>query len=128
MSEDIREMVELAAVALGLKGRALERMEKRGHYVYSVSNGFERTRYDWLGDDGDSARMRSALMIGVQWQRILATNNICAVNCYAHRLDSYPSRTESLSDHDGDRNAALRMASLKVAAEIGRKMKESSNG
>ena len=30
MSEDIREMVELAAVALGLKGRALERMEKRG--------------------------------------------------------------------------------------------------
>ena len=119
MSEDIREMVELAAVALGLKGRALERMEKRGHYVYSVSNGFERTRYDWLGDDGDSARMRSALMIEVRY-------GPDSVRC-DERIGDSAAQFRHFADHNNDRNAALRWAALRVAAEIGR-MKESSNG
>lgn len=116
MSEDIREMVELAAVALGLKGRALERMEKRGHYVYSVSNGFERTRYDWLGDDGDSARMRSALLIDADWFGNLVQ---CSKDTHVEH--------EYYAEHN-DRNAALRLATLKVAAEIGRRMKDGGNG
>jgi len=119
MSEDVMELVELAAVARGLKGRALERLEVRGHYVYSAYDGVERTRYDWLGDDGDSARIRSALLIDVNWH---ADGDVV---CLSDIENVGIIHSEALTHHNGDRNAALRLATLKVAAEIGRAIKGS---
>ena len=69
---------------------------------------------DWVEwaphtDDGDSARMRSALLVDVymqEWQ----------VVCTKDRRAMF---FEKFADHNNDRNAALRLCALKVAAMIG---------
>ena len=62
-------------------------------------------------DDGMSARMRTALRMNVLWSDT-------AVHC----LNSMGEAFESFADHNGDRNAALRLCALKVAAMIGEGM------
>ena len=62
-------------------------------------------------DDGASARMRTALRMNVIWSDT-------AVHC----LNSMGGAIESFADHNGDRNAALRLCALKVAAMIGEGM------
>ena len=59
-------------------------------------------------DDGASARMRTALRMNVIWSDT-------AVHC----LNSMGGAIESFADHNGDRNAALRLCALRVAAMIG---------
>ena len=65
-------------------------------------------------DDGDCARMEARLGIDLIWfddkVRALARE-------YGHR------RTAFFEDHNGDKNAARRAASLAVAAEIGRALR-----
>ena len=58
-----------------------------------------------------SARVRTALRISVIWSDT-------AVHC----LNSLGDAVESFADHNGDRNAALRLCALKVAAMIGEEM------
>ena len=62
-------------------------------------------------DDGMSARMRTALRMNVLWSDT-------AVHC----LNSMGEAFESFADHNGDRDAALRLCALKVAAMIGEGM------
>jgi len=62
-------------------------------------------------DDGTSARMRTALRMNVIWSDT-------AVHC----LNSMGGAFESFADHNGDRNAALRLCALRVAAMIGEGM------
>lgn len=62
-------------------------------------------------DDGDSARLRTELWIDVEYHRsrVWCLHDVAAV----HGI---------YSDHAGDKHAALRYATLMVAAEIGRRM------
>lgn len=69
--------------------------------------------------DGDSARIRSALLIDVNWH---ADGDVV---CLSDIENVGIIHSEALTHHNGDRNAALRLATLKVAAEIGRAIKGS---
>lgn len=62
-------------------------------------------------DDGDSARLRSARMMDVHW-----TDDAVTVTC--GRI----WHAEKLADHSNDRNAALRLATLRCAVEYARRI------
>lgn len=105
MSAD-RELLELAAKAAGieLKWMAVVNGPQAGEVF--CSNWHPGT------DDGDCARMEAALSIRVEWWRD-------SVTAYRQELGC---ANIQYSSHGGDRNAARRLASLQVAAEIGRAM------
>ena len=60
-------------------------------------------------DDGDCARMEAALGIHVAWH---SDGVVCGLR--------WAGATELFDDHGGDKQAARRMASLRVAAEHGK--------
>lgn len=63
-------------------------------------------------DDGDCARIESQLSIDVKWYRDSVVAYRQEIACEGIDFSAY----------QGDRNAARRMASLRVAAEIGASM------
>lgn len=65
-----------------------------------------------LHDDGDCARMEAALGIELTW----FFDRVDALACDVTPVVEY------FKDHNGDKNAARRAASVAVAAEIGRLM------
>lgn len=69
-------------------------------------------------DDGDCARLEAALEIDVVWHD---TGVICQAPS-KNFFEGGESDSQPYSDHGGDKQAARRMASLKVAAEVGRAM------
>ena len=104
-----REMLEMAAKAAGLVGSYYK--DETGEGVYC--NDENDCGYAWnpAADDGDCARMEAMLGIDVDW----AEDGVIARN--------RDKRAGVLfEDHNNNRNAARRMASLRVAAEIGRAM------
>lgn len=102
---ELRHLLEMAAKACGAQIEPC--------VCSSQPFRFKATGGHWSPhvDDGMSARVRTALRISVIWSDT-------AVHC----LNSLGDAVESLSDHDGDRNAALRLCALKVAAMIGEGM------
>ena len=63
-----------------------------------------------LTDDGDCARMEADISISIQWEE----------KCIEVFHEDTGYLTEAFIDHGGDRQAARRLASLRVAAEIGK--------
>jgi len=114
-TDELRRMLELAARACGIQ------VDERGPFTevpcmqseFGKGNWIESSRRAWIPDidDGDSARMRSAIRMNVIWSDT-------AVHC----INSMGVAFEQFSDHNGDRNAALRLCALKVAAMIGEGM------
>lgn len=101
-----RELLELAAKA---EGRELG-------YWCPTNNAF------WCGEywnprtnDGDGARLEAALGIEVEW---FDASVRCANLTGASRNDIVAR--EMYAEHGGDKQAARRLASLRVAAEIGK--------
>lgn len=72
---------------------------------------YEGQRRYWCPhkDDGDSARMEATLGINVEWSAL-------GVVCGKRGFET----TELFVNHAGDKQAARRMASLRIAAEIGK--------
>ncbi len=102
---ELRHLLEMAARACGAQIETC--------VCSSQPFRFKSTGGHWSphADDGASARMRTALRMNVIWSDT-------AVHC----LNSMGGSLESFSDHNGDRNAALRLCALKVAAMIGEGM------
>lgn len=104
-----KELLELAAKAAGLVGSYYKNETSEGVYC----NDENDCGYGWnpLNDDGDCARMEAALGIDVDWAEdgVIARNRDNRVGVL-------------FEDHNNDRNAARRAASLRVAVEIGRAM------
>lgn len=116
---DNRELLEMAAKAAGIAGKWTD------HYCgdyYSEYNGIRGiivrnevgndSVWNPLEDDGDCARMEAKLKLNVEW-------------CGSHVMATASEGSERCSEHFigyEDDQAARRMASLRVAAEIGRKM------
>ena len=102
---ELRHLLEMAAKACGAQIEPC--------VCSSQPFRFKATGGHWSphADDGMSARMRTALRINVLWSDT-------AVHC----LNSLGDAVESFADHNGDRNAALRLCALKVAAMIGEEM------
>ena len=101
-----RELLELAAKA---EGRELG-------YWCPTNNAF------WCGEywsphtnDGDGARLEAALGIDVEWHNV----GVRCAKLTGAWCDDIVAR-ETYADHGGDKQAARRLASLRVAAEIGK--------
>ena len=122
MTDNLREMLELAAKACGLP-LTENGVRDLGKYEYlfagdlewglyaNNANGTQRRWNPYL-DDGDSARLRSALMMSAAMSR----------NLVMVWTEGTEAIVENFADHSNDRNAALRMATLRCAAEAGRRM------
>ena len=97
-----RELLELAARAAGYIRIA---------DAYDESKGIQMVNWAWWNpatDDGDSARLEAALGLDVMWYEeyvYVGAGPLFEVGVY--------------SDHDGDKQAARRMATLRAAALIG---------
>jgi hypothetical protein len=103
-----RELLELAAKAAN---------EPLQYDTFGQSADAERVYCYWnpRTDDGDCARMEAALSLNVQWYpaMVLVGPEKCGPTTgimFAEYFDN----------HDGDKNAARRLASTRAAAEIGR--------
>lgn len=111
--ENERELLELAAKACGYKLDLAIRPDGLP-FFHSERRALALESGEWFApgvDDGDCARMEAAMGIDVDW----AEDGVIAIN--------RDKRSGVLfEDHNNDRNAARRMASLRVAAEIGRAM------
>lgn len=124
---ELRHLLEMAAKACGYMPNNNWRWSPRagtdGAFSYRIGG-------DWVEwaphtDDGDSARMRSALGIGVNFVCSPTSNRISGVRCFADRIGHYMQmheHVERVAEHNNDRNAALRLCALKVAAMIGEGM------
>ena len=107
MKQDIKELLELAAKACGYT--LVDDDGLRGPWCNEAGC---RWRPDL--DDGDGARMEAELGLTVRW----AANFVevrDSVKGFLYACDIYTT--------PGDKNSGRRMASLRVAAEIGRRMK-----
>lgn len=103
-----RELLEMAAKAHG----GIDFDQFRGVFRHQIGMGFLGEEWDPSSDDGDCARMEAALGIDVKWYRDSVVAYRQEIACEGSDYSAYP----------GDRNAARRMASLKVAAAIGKAM------
>lgn len=107
MTTDTKELLTYAAKVAGI-----DRLQVADHGYIAWVGG---TPKNWnpATDDGDSARLRTALEISVNWfdDVVECSNDDTLV-------------IELYADHSGDKNAALRWATLRLAAEIGRRMKD----
>lgn len=97
-----REMLELAAKAMHAKP------DEQAHDGTLL---FGRARWNPLVDDGDCARMEAAIGIHVTWH---SDGVVCGKRIW--------QETAMFEDHNGDKQAARRIASLRIAAEIGKAM------
>lgn len=100
-----REILEYAAKACGMK-----------HLLNADKHGPEYAeQWNPLTDDGDCFRMETALGIRMAWGTSL-------VEAYVYLPDHCKEAEICFSRHNGDKNAARRLASCRVAAQIGREM------
>ena len=116
MTDDTKELLTYAAKAAGIVFDA-ELIDIHGIVIEDNTEGAYQSYY-WnpATDDGDSARLRTTLEISVQW-----TEGIVEVSV---DMPLFLGLCEYFADHSGDKNAALRWATLRLAAEIGRRMKD----
>lgn len=108
MTDDIKSLLIDAAKAAGIKGMFV------GDDFYETRSDYLSYPWNPLTDDGDSARLRTALEIGVNWRDGIAGHVTVTYESGLYWVCHY-------ADHSGDKNAALRWATLRLAAEIGRR-------
>lgn len=117
MSTD-RELLELAAKAAGLTIRDSTRWPNTVVRQITMDDGSPNwVRWNPRNDDGDGARLEAALGIDVEWHNV----GVRCAKLTGAWCDDVVAR-ESFDDHNGDKQAARRLASLRVAASIGRAM------
>lgn len=109
-----RELLELAAKAAGIGPiRGFDYGYASRTMAVFVDTG-KKLPYRWnpRADDGDGARMEAALMMEICFHEKHVTV----------RADNGGVTYEEYADHNGDKQAARRLASLRIAAEIGKAM------
>jgi hypothetical protein len=101
-TQELRTMLEAAAKVSGVEGQWIEATHRYPRGWFRCSNQHEWSPQD---DDGDCARMEAALQLDVLW------------GDYAVLVQSEQSEgSEFYADHNNDRQAARRWASLRAAA------------
>lgn len=111
MTPEIKEMIELAAKAMGYGG---EYCEVRECFVYSTIGGnYNRTFHPLT--PADSHALMCELEIDIYW--IPEINRVEAVKI----ADGYKVKHRWQEPYTTDKSAACRLAVLRVAAEIGRR-------
>lgn len=107
-TQEDRELLELAAKAAGY-----DVVWHHANQCFMITEGKLERRWNPLTDDGDCARMEEYLKLNVEWcgSHVMVTDSESSARCSEHFIS-----------HRNDQ-AARRLASLRVAAEIGRAMK-----
>lgn len=111
-----RELLELAARAMNCT-LTFESIDGTGGlvpYLWGEEPGDEIGEWDPSEDDGDSARLESALGLDVVWNHL-------SVFITDHAQGNVWFE-ERYSDHNGDKQAARRLATLRAASMIGGKL------
>lgn len=122
MTPELRELLELSAKAMGYE--VLDRRANDGEWIW-VWNEKEKTDTVWIPhlDKAQCFDMENALLIDVIWW---PADTCVESNTFVddlRRLNNVRiNYTEEWENHNNDRAAARMMASLRVAAEIGRRM------
>ena len=103
-TDDTRKLLELAAKAAGIEWP---------QNLTSAQIQIEGMRY-WnpIESSADCGELEAKLMVCVQWFQD-------AVTTHCHTATKLQLATEKYADHNGDRQAARRMAVTKLAAKIG---------
>lgn len=115
--ENERELLEFAAKAAGIKiirSRLADPMW-RDMLIENANvkqDGNPSARWRPHTDDGDCARMEAGVESNLEW----GSDFVCAIDWDGNEACEY------FKYHNGDKQAARRMASLRVAAEIGKKL------
>lgn len=112
--ENERELLELAAKACGYKLDLTIRPDVLP-FFHSERRALALESGEWFApgvDDGDCARMEAYLKLNIEWcgTFVLVTDSEGSARCSEHFISHQDDQT------------ARRMASLRVAAEIGRAM------
>lgn len=111
---EIKELLEKAAKACGVNLQWDGDIPKEviNHWSGNPEDGGETRFYDWnpATDDGDCARMEAELGINISWWTGEVTADACEYT------DAFCN--QYYKDFGGDKQAARRMASLRVAAAI----------
>jgi hypothetical protein len=108
-TDELRRLVERAAKTIGLSG------ELRDDGPYNDVSWWDDDGniYQWHRDDGDCARLIAVCQIDVSW----FPNSVhCERWRYHHGISLGSRFDEAFTDHNNDRNAALRLCALRVAA------------
>ena len=121
-----KELLELAAKAMGYTLTWCEEYiigDDEVDFIdmsYVVSGQPDEADWCWspLEDDGDCARMEAELELEIYW-----FISCVRVESYLKDGDTDVCINEYFANHNNDKNAARRLASTRVAAEIGRAMK-----
>jgi hypothetical protein len=113
-----RKQLELAARACGYELQwesdgTIQNRINRPTIPYECQGMISATDWNPLKDDGDCARMEAELDIDVLWEINWVTSAV-------YTGDGTMCELRYFKDHNGDKNAARRAASVAVAAEIGR--------
>lgn len=115
MNHDIKELLTLAAKACGYEVR--HDIETKDCIALADPEGYLGNEYSYWAphaDDGDCFRMETELSLNVGWFEKFA---------FVYSPTSSDNQVvEIFSNHNGDKNAARRLASFRVAAELGRRM------
>ena len=112
---EMREMLELAALAVGIKVRCFDNIET---LILEVD---ELIYWNPHTDDGDSRRLQVALGIDL----IISLDGRCTAMGVA---PSENFEYFEIDEREYDAGSNARLAVLKVAADIGRRMKATGNG
>jgi hypothetical protein len=117
MSTD-KELLELAAKAYGLKGRYFDYEDKYGPIfgIEPIGDSFKKfgiTKSYWnpLIDDGAALRLMVKLEIDILFYRK-----------HVDACDNTKTQNVAREDFNSDKNASVRLAIVRAAAEIGRAM------
>jgi hypothetical protein len=123
MNHDIKELLTLAAKACGIE------VPEDGPWdgvnaewgVYMLTMDGSRFDFKWAPhlDDSDCFRMETELVVSVIWKKH-HVSGFCRPDLGATEIEIFCH--EKYKDHNGDKNAARRLASLRAAAELGRRM------
>jgi hypothetical protein len=127
MTDDIKELLTLAAKACGYE--AQPHLNFANEWVEGRSKTYIKTKFGtfkpWRPhlDDGDGARMEEKLGIEFEWHGVgVASSAYPAGGLPRSWREPVVRVREAYADHNNDRQAARRWASLRAAAQIGRQM------
>lgn len=110
-----REMLELAATAIELENHYWGEVSTENlldHVVITTHDDGRVSTHKWnpLGDDGDALRLATALMMRIEIFR----NAVC--------VEAFDGEEEVREEVMVDPSATARLAIVRAAAEIGRRM------
>lgn len=117
----VRELVELAAEAVGIQGAWQEFVNEPGAFIGRYAQPRDGvTGYYWKPhtDDGDSMRLATDLGMSLKRTRLASANRTAAIAAEIPRDDHHPRDISELVEIADDAGAATRMAVLRAAAAV----------